>query len=215
MAAVLAATGLSCVGALAQTVYRQVGPDGRVSFSDRPPAQEAQQAPTAPAATAGPADSNAALPYALRQTASRYPVTLYTSTDCAPCDNARQLLQSRGIPYAERTLASEADFATLQKISQQTSLPFATLGKQFLVGFSSSEWTQYLDAAGYPASSQLPPQYKRPSPQPLTPAGKAGSAAAPAAAPAPAVEEGPRGRMPLPAAPGGMRTNENPAGLSF
>src|SRR5256885_8900445 len=89
---------------LFRSVYRIVGPDGKVTFSDRP-AQSAQQqaAPAAPAApsVAGTTDSNANLPYALRQIAGRFPVTLYTSSDCAPCDSARQLLQSRGIPYAE------------------------------------------------------------------------------------------------------------------
>ena len=146
----------------------------------------------------------------------RFPVTLYTSSDCAPCDSARQLLQSRGIPYAERLVQTEADAAALQKLSGQNSLPFATVGKQFLSGFSSSEWTQYLDAAGYPATSQLPAQYKRPSAQPLTTPTPAASAAAsaPAAAPAAAEDPGSR-RPPMPASTPGARTNDNPAGLSF
>ncbi|WP_373805521.1 glutaredoxin family protein [Delftia acidovorans] len=206
--------------ASAQQVYRIVGPDGKVTFSDRP-AQSAQQqaAPAAPAApsVAGTTDSNANLPYALRQIAGRFPVTLYTSSDCAPCDSARQLLQSRGIPYAERLVQTEADAAALQKLSGQNSLPFATVGKQFLSGFSSSEWTQYLDAAGYPATSQLPAQYKRPSAQPLTtpaPAASAAAASAPAATPAAAEAPGSR-RIPMPAPAPGARTNDNPAGLSF
>lgn len=213
---------LACLAAAlpagAQQVYRIVGPDGKVTFSDRP-AQSAQQqaAPAAPAApsVAGTADSNANLPYALRQIAGRFPVTLYTSSDCAPCDSARQLLQSRGIPYAERLVQTEADAAALQKLSGQNSLPFATVGKQFLSGFSSSEWTQYLDAAGYPATSQLPAQYKRPSAQPLTtPTPAASAAAAPAAAPAAAEDQDSR-RTPTPAPAPGARTNNNPAGLSF
>ena len=214
---------LACLAAAlpagAQQVYRIVGPDGKVTFSDRP-AQSAQQqaAPAAPAApsVAGTADSNANLPYALRQIAGRFPVTLYTSSDCAPCDSARQLLQARGIPYAERLVQTEADAAALQKLSGQNSLPFATVGKQFLSGFSSSEWTQYLDAAGYPATSQLPAQYRRPSAQPLTTPTPAASAAASAraAAPAAAEDQGSR-RLPTPAPAPGARTNDNPAGLSF
>lgn len=210
---------LACLAAAlpvgAQQVYRIVGPDGKVTFADRPAQSAQQQAAPAAQAVAGATDSNANLPYALRQIAGRFPVTLYTSSDCAPCDSARQLLQSRGIPYAERLVQTEADSAALQKLSGQNALPFATIGKQFLTGFSSSEWTQYLDAAGYPASSQLPAQYKRPPAQPLTPPKPAAPAAsAPATAPAAAEEQGSR-RAPIPAPAPGSRTSDNPAGLSF
>lgn len=198
----------------AQQVYRIVGPDGKVTFSDRP-AQSAQTQAAPAAQAAASNDGNAGLPYSLRQIAGRFPVTLYTSSDCAPCEDARQLLQARGIPYAERLVQTDADTTALQKLSGQNGLPFATVGKQHLVGFSSTEWTQYLDAAGYPASSQLPPQYKRPPAQPLTaPKPAEPAAAAPAAAPA-AAEDQRGGRAPLPAPPPGSRTNDNPAGLSF
>ncbi len=199
--------------AQAQAVYRSVGPDGRVTFSDRQPSQAPTQA-AAPSTTAS-ADATAAtsaLPYALRQTASRFPVVLYTAKECTPCESARQLLQSRGVPYTERTVQTEADAAALKKLSGQDSLPFATIGKQYLIGYSSSEWTQYLNAAGYPASSQLPAQYQRPAPQPLTTPKPA--EAAPAPAPAMAEQRGaPSQPRPQPAP--GTRTQDNPAGLTF
>lgn len=211
--------------AAAQTVYRNVGPDGRVTFSDRPSNQAAaasgtgDAAPAASAQTSGDTASSqtgnaasSALPYALRQTVSRFPVVVYTAKECTPCESARQLLQSRGIPYSERTVQTDADAAALRKISGQDSLPFATVGKQHLVGFSASEWTQYLNAAGYPANSQLPAQYTRPAPQPLTtpkPAETAPAAADTAreqrSAPAPAARPAPADR----------RTSDNPAGLTF
>ncbi|CAB5673075.1 glutaredoxin-like protein, YruB-family [Delftia tsuruhatensis] len=200
----------------AQQVYRIVGPDGKVTFSDRP-AQSAQQQAAPAVQAAGAADGNASLPYSLRQITARFPVTLYTSSDCAPCDSARQLLQSRGIPFSERLVQTEADATALQKISGKNSLPFGTIGKQFIDGFSASEWTQYLDAAGYPQSSQLPPRYKRPPAQPLTTPPPAQAAAAKPVPPA-VDEEPPRYRPP--AAPTstpapGSRTSDNPAGLTF
>jgi glutaredoxin len=205
----------SALPAGAQQVYRIVGPDGKVTFSDRP-AQNAQPQAAPAAQAAASADGNAGLPYSLRQVAGRFPVTLYTSSDCAPCESARQLLQTRGIPYAERLVQTDTDATALQKLSGQNGLPFATVGKQHLVGFSSTEWTQYLDAAGYPASSQLPPQYKKPPAQPLTPPKPAEPAAAAPAATAPTAADDPRGgRAPLPAPAPGSRTNDNPAGLSF
>lgn len=161
---------LASVGAQAQNVYRIVGPDGKVTFSDRPPAETTAppaRSPAAPAAaTASPAAVNGALPYELRQVANRYPVTIYTGNDCAPCGSLRNMLTSRGVPYTERTVASNEDIAALQRLSGSTSLPFGTIGGQQLVGFSDAEWIQYLDAAGYPKQSQLPSNYRQPAPTP-------------------------------------------------
>ena len=88
---------LACAGAQAQGVYRIVGPDGKVTFSDRPPA-DANAQPARVGAEA-PSATNGELPFALRQVASRFPVTLYTGADCAPCTAARNLLTSRGVPF--------------------------------------------------------------------------------------------------------------------
>ena len=160
---------LVSVGAQAQAVYRIVGPDGKVTFSDRPPAEaSAQPARSSPAS---PATTNGALPYELRQIANRYPVTIYTGSECAPCGSLRNLLTSRGVPYTERTVVSNEDIAALQRLSGSSSLPFGTIGGQQLVGFSDAEWVQYLDAAGYPNSpscpvttaSQPPHHWSRPS----------------------------------------------------
>ena len=212
-AVLLAMATLGAIPASAQTVYRNVGPDGRVTFSDRQPNQTPAPASATPApapAAPTPADASSNLPYALRQTASRFPVVLYATHECSPCESARQLLQSRGIPYAELTVQTDSDLTALRKISGQDSLPFATIGKQHLVGFSSSEWTQYLNAAGYPASSQLPAQYQRPAAQPLT----APKPAEPAAPPAAANEQrsAPAQSRPQPAP---ARSSDNPAGLTF
>lgn len=189
----------------AQQVYRIVGPDGKVTFSDRAPDTTAQPAATAPGAASGA--SGAPLPYELRQVATRFPVTLYTGNDCSPCASARNLLINRGIPFNERTVNSNEDIEALQRLSGNNTLPFGTIGGQQLQGFSDAEWTQYLDAAGYPKQSQLPVGYRRPVAAPLValvtrPAPGAANAPAPVQQPAPA-----------PAAPG--PTPSNPAGIAF
>lgn len=44
--------------------------------------------------------------YAVRQAAAKYPVVLYTAAHCTePCQQARSLLNGRGVPFAERMLA--------------------------------------------------------------------------------------------------------------
>ena len=126
MAATLFAGALSAVQA--QGVYRIVGPDGKVTFSDRAPAAAAQPALRGGAASAvapagGQEASLSALPYDLRQTALRFPVTLYTSAECAPCASARSLLQARGVPFSERTVQSNEDIEALQRLSSSASLP--------------------------------------------------------------------------------------------
>ena len=125
------------------------------------------------------------LPYELRQVVQRYPVTLYTRDDCQPCDAGRSLLTTRGVPFAERTVKTNQDNEALQRLTGQNSLPLLTIGSQQVKGFLDSEWTQYLDAAGYPSSSRLPSGYRVPPATPLVAQVPAAPAAAPAR-PAPA-----------------------------
>ena len=196
-------------GAQAQTVYRVVGADGKVTFTDRPANHAAQAAAdTSGGAAAAGSSANAQLPYELRQIANRYPVILYSAKDCQPCEEARSYLRGRGIPFGERTVESNADIAALKKLSGQDSLPFATVGNQHLKGFGEDSWNQYLNAAGYPTRSQLPAGYRAPAPRPLT-------TVAPAA---PAEQAKAVERQPAPAAgplPPGTPTPNNPAGLRF
>lgn len=152
--------------AWAQTVYRIVGPDGRVTFSDTPPIEGAAT-PKLIAPTPSSNNPATALPFALRQVVGRYPVTLYTSSRCAPCNSGRELLSRRGIPFTEKTVNTPEDAEALLKLSGETSLPFLTIGTQAVKGFSLVEWTQYLDAAGYPTQSLLPSNYQRPAPSAL------------------------------------------------
>jgi glutaredoxin len=202
---------LACAGAHAQGVYRIVGPDGKVTFSDRPPAEGNAQ-PARMTGTA-PASANDNLPASLRQVASRFPVTLYTGNDCTPCTSARTFLTSRGIPFTERTVTSNEDIAALQKLSNNTSLPFGTIGSQHLIGFSEGEWSQYLDTAGYPQQSQLPRNYRAPTPTPLVAVKAAEPAASPASASTPPAATNSRVRPPAPVNEG--PSPSNPAGIRF
>lgn len=206
-------TGLLAAGVLAplhaQQVYRIVGPDGKVTFSDKPPLDtKANAQATTPAAASG-GGTGAALPFELRNVVSRYPVTLYTGPNCAPCGSGRSFLSGRGIPFSERTVSTNDDLEALQRLSGSTSLPFLTIGGQQLKGYSEVEWGQFLDAAGYPKTSQLPPGYRAAPAAPLVAVQAPRPApAAPAAAPAAAAQPAP---APAPTGP----TPDNPAGIRF
>ena len=219
----LAAAGfvvLACLmqDAAAQMIYRSIGPDGRVTFSDRE--LNTPRAPAVVAQTPAPAAAaSEGLPYALREVQSRFPVTLYTGTDCSPCASARALLVQRGIPFTELSVRSTADVEALQALSGQDRLPFATIGRQHVSGFAADEWRQFLDAAGYPPSSALPASYRQPAARALAP--QAPSATAPSPAAPGAVRPGnpaaaPRGRnFEVPVIPANRVTPTNPAGLTF
>ncbi|WP_332749554.1 glutaredoxin family protein [Hydrogenophaga sp.] len=199
--------GLVSVSALAQGVYRIVGPDGRVSYSDQPP--PATNARPVTAATGSANSANAPLPFELRQVSNRYPVTLYSSSECAPCNSGRNLLNARGIPYAEKTINTNEDAEALKRLSGQASLPFLTIGSQQIKGYSDSEWTQFLDAAGYPKQSALPTAYRRAAPTPLV------AVQAPATAAAPGQATAQSQSVEAPAAPSVTPPVTNPAGIRF
>jgi hypothetical protein len=206
LAALLGYAALAAAAVHAQ-VYRSVGPDGRVTFSDRPPAANGQVPPAqAVPVPANGGNGNPVLPTELRATASRFPVVLYTGKGCGPCDLARAFLTGRGIPFTEKTIATEPDVRALRSLSGDARLPFATLGQQHLVGFAEAEWSQYLDVAGYPKTSALPAGYRNPPPTPLV-AVEAPRPVDPTAQAAPA----PAAPQPLPSDP----SPSNPLGIRF
>jgi glutaredoxin len=200
----LAMAGFSSGDAIAQQIFRTVTPDGRITFSDKAPLEASARAPTAVGVPiAGAGADNGALPFELRQVAARYPVTLYTGPGCAPCGQGRGLLSSRGIPFTEMTVTTVEDIEALKRLAGAPSLPFLTIGGQHIKGFSEIEWVQFLDAAGYPRTSQLPASYNRPAAAPLVAAQQAQPPVPPAeAAPAPNTSPAP--------APAG-----NPSGIRF
>lgn len=209
-AVAIAASTLAATGVQAQQVYRIVGPDGKVTFSDQPPPPSTNTKVTSGTENSGRSGSGAStsLPFELRQIAARYPVTLYTGANCGPCSSARAMLTSRGVPFTEKTISSNDDIQALQRMSGETSLPFATVGGQQLKGFSDIEWTQFLNAAGYPATSLLPANYQQPPATPLVTATAAASPAQNAPATPPRTQQAVTPSAPPPSV-------SNPAGIRF
>jgi glutaredoxin len=179
----LTVAGLLTVLAVAPAAaqYKIVGPDGRVTYTDRPPPDPGGRVQSIGPAGGVPSDTasaNPPLPAELQRIGARFPVTLYSSRECVPCDSGRQLLQQRGVPYAERQVLSADDVAALERLTGTRSLPALKVGGQVLHGYSQTDWAAYLDAAGYPTESRLPRGWTPPAAQPLV-------ARTPAATPAP------------------------------
>jgi glutaredoxin len=157
---------LTCAGAaLAQ--YKWIDKDGRTGFGDSPP-RDAKSVQRLDMRGGENIDASQDLPYELRRAVERFPVTLYTSASCQPCDLARSFLRNRGIPHSERTVGTQSDAEELKRVSGGIRLPVMAVGRQVQVPFDPDAWTSTLDAAGYPRGSMLPRSYQPPMPQPLT-----------------------------------------------
>ena len=162
LALALAATALP-----SWALYKVVQPDGSVTYTDRPPAASTARITTLGKSSTPTGQVDVSFPVDLRQAAQRYPVVLYTSADCTPCDNGRRLLAQRGVPYTERRIISEEDALVLERLSGGRTVPSLTIGAQPVRGLSETDWTAYLDAAGYPRESRLPRGWQAAPPTPL------------------------------------------------
>ena len=196
---------VAATSALAQ--YKVIGADGKVTYTDREPsASEGRVVPLgakAIAAAAATATADVELPFELRQVASKYPVTLYvTTTACDPCTAGRALLKQRGIPFTEHMVVTAEDGEALERISGGRDAPTLTIGSQTLRGLSSDAWNSYLDAAGYPRTSQLPANYQYRAATPVVE--RNAPATSLARAPAPVAQPTPSATPPA-TTPGGIR----------
>jgi glutaredoxin len=167
-AAVLATVlgALAALAAPAAAQYKWVDANGTVTYSDLPPP------PSVMATTLPPVDRARAddgmLPAALRATAAKHPVTLYTTSGCTPCQLARTHLSRRGIPFAERTVRTVADANAFRDAGfRENAFPTLQVGRERGIGYEEGEWDRLLDTAGYPADSQLPASYRAPPPRAL------------------------------------------------
>lgn len=142
----------------AHALFKVVNPDGTITYTDRPPQVVPNTRITNLARPGSPTvtEPEPSLPAELRQPVARHPVTLYTTSECSPCDSGRALLAARGVPYTERQVATEEDAQAFERIFGTRTLPLLTVGAQPLKGLSDVEWGAYLDAAGYPRQSRLP-----------------------------------------------------------
>lgn len=135
--------------AQAQTTYRWVDEQGKVHYGDRPPVSAAGKVETrkpAPPATMPTAS------FAARQATANFPVTLHVSDECGQaCRQGREFLHKRGVPFTEKSVASQEDLDALVKLTGgKAEVPVLQVGSRTSRGFLDAHWTPLLDAAGYP-----------------------------------------------------------------
>ncbi len=148
-------------------LYKWVGPDGKITYSDTPPPSSAKKVEEKSVTTNSA--STAGLSFELAEAARNNPVTLYTTSNCEACDSGRTILTGRGIPFTEKTVTSNEDIARLKQAGGTQQLPFLTIGSKKQTGADPDAWNAALTAAGYPATNQLPRTYRNPPPQAAAP----------------------------------------------
>lgn len=148
---------LLCTASASAQVYKWKDANGVTHFGDRPPAAVLNKGELK---TSGGSDNNPALPYELAQAVRSNPVTLYTSASCAPCEQGRSFLKQRGIPFAEKTVATTDDQQKLKEAGSDGQVPLLVVGHRKLAGFAAGAWNDALDAASYPSQSVLPRGYQ-------------------------------------------------------
>ena len=192
------AAAMLLVAPAAQAQYKVVGPDGKVTYTDRAPSTT--EGRTTPVKSDTGRASDPSLPFALRQVATRFPVTLYTTKECGEaCAQGRSLLARRGVPYVERIAETSEDREAWPRLVGGSEAPVLKVGEQTLRGFAPLGWDETLDVAGYPRQSLLPANYAQLPALPLT-----------ERRPPPPQERA----VPQPAAPQ-SDTRSNPSGIRF
>jgi glutaredoxin len=160
-------------------LYKSVGPDGKVSYSDVPPAAAK---PIGAKSVGSESAAAPALPFELAEAARNHPVTLYTTKECQACDQGRSLLTGRGVPFSEKTVGTNEDIAHLTQLASTKRLPVLLVGRNQLKGYAESTWNEALSAAKYPETSKLPKTYRNPAPVPAVPVAEARKPSEPVAA---------------------------------
>ena len=163
---ILIIAGLLCAASAQAQLYKSVGPDGRITYSDAPPAAARR---VEQKSLGGGASDTSNLPYALAEAVKASPVTLYSGAKCQPCDDGRTLLKNRGIPFTEKTVNTNDDVIKLRQAGSDGQLPLLLVGRSKHSGYEAGAWGNALTAAGYPATSQLPNGYQFPRAEPVAP----------------------------------------------
>jgi glutaredoxin len=160
MAVCLAAASASLAAA---QLYQWKDSQGRTVYSDQPPP------PSVHNAQQKSFKGNfieIGESYAVKTAREKFPITLYASACGIPCDQARQLLAERGVPFNNKDpQANPGAQAELQKLTGRSSVPVLVVGSDKIEGFETGQWQAMLDRAGYPKSA---PPGRKPAPQTTT-----------------------------------------------
>ena len=148
LTALSALTTLTALSAQAGQLYQWKDAQGRVFYSDQQPPPSVKNASQKNFKGSFIEGGES---YAMKRAREKSPVILYITACGATCDQAKQLLDQRSIPYANKNpWASDEDRAALKKLTGKTHVPVLIIGSTKVEGYDATQWTASLDQAGYP-----------------------------------------------------------------
>lgn len=144
-------TALVAIGipaAQADTLYKWVDSQGRISYHDQPPPEGAGYRVEEKVLGTGNKHKEEDK---LAKIVEKFPVVLYSVPDCGSCDLARLYLQKRKVPFTEQNLNADPELQqTLKKKIGSLSAPTLMIGEKVMKGYVESVLEGELDGVGYP-----------------------------------------------------------------
>lgn len=153
---IAALLGAYAVSAGAQ-MYRWTDAAGRVHFTGTPPPASAKDVKLQSTPTGTPPNQSPE-PFAVQHARNAFPVKFYSMPGCEACDEARKLLNARGVPFSEVSVTVAAQIEELKQAVGSNSVPALIVGRSVQKGFEAGAYHGLLDGAGYPKTGILPPR---------------------------------------------------------
>jgi glutaredoxin len=135
--------------AAAETLYKSVGPDGRVVYSDRPPADgriektmtfENLPSSPLPASTASYVDQLRKMNSPPPSNVATSGIVLYSAAWCGYCKQAKAYLARKGIPYQEFDVDTKNGMAAYAQAGGRRGVPLLFANGQRVQGFSPAAY---------------------------------------------------------------------------
>jgi glutaredoxin len=150
IAVLFAASLLAIAAASAQTVYKSVGPDGKIVYSDHAPTtgrlEKTMKFELASSALPASAASymeqfRKTHPAGAAPAAAGKGVTLYSAVWCGYCKQAKAWLGARGVAYNNVDIDAPGGMAALAQASGgSTGVPVLVVDGKKMTGFSSGAY---------------------------------------------------------------------------
>ncbi len=142
---------LSAATSFADTMYKSIKPDGRIVYSDRPPAEgriektitfENLPSSTLPKETSSYVEQLKKLRASAPVVASRESVVLYSATWCGYCTKAKSYLAGKGVSYQEIDIDTSEGKSAFAQAGGGKGIPLLLVGSQRVQGFSAAAYDE-------------------------------------------------------------------------